>query len=115
MKRNLLEAWEIIEERWGGTFDADNWTIRLLNSVGNDNGETIIYGKNIGEIIWYNIEKKEELCKKKAHERGIAYLETIDFEPERLKKQIQEFCFLCKGLKFIVTFPLLYLEIGDFF
>ena len=28
------------------------------------------------------------------------YLETVDFEPERLKKQIQEFSFLCKGLKF---------------
>ena len=24
----------------------------------------IIYGNHIGEIIWYNIEKKEELCKK---------------------------------------------------
>ena len=38
----------------------------------------IIYGNHIGEIIWYNIEKKEELSKKKAHERGIAYLETIN-------------------------------------
>ena len=59
MKRNLLEAWEIIEERWGGTFDADNWTIRLLNSVGNDNGETIIYGKNMQGIQifedWSNV------------------------------------------------------------
>lgn len=59
MKKNLLEAWEVIEERWGGTFDADNWTIRLLNSVGNDNGETIIYGKNMQGIQifedWSNV------------------------------------------------------------
>lgn len=59
MKKNLLEAWEIIEERWGGTFDADNWTIRLLNSVGNDNGETITYGKNMQGIQifedWSNV------------------------------------------------------------
>lgn len=47
IRKNLLEAWEIIEERWGGVFDADNWTISLLTSVGNDNGETIIYGKNM--------------------------------------------------------------------
>lgn len=59
MKKNLLEAWEVIEERWGGTFDADNWTIRLLNSVGNDNGETIAYGKNMQGIQifedWSNV------------------------------------------------------------
>lgn len=59
MKKNLLEAWEVIEERWGGTFDADNWTIRLLNKVGNDNGETISYGKNMQGIQifedWSNV------------------------------------------------------------
>jgi len=59
MRKNLLEAWEVIEERWGGTFDADNWTIRLLNSVGNDNGETIVYGKNMQGIQifedWSNV------------------------------------------------------------
>ena len=59
VRRNLLEAWQVIEERWGGTFDADNWTIRLLNSVGNDNGETIAYGKNMQGIQifedWSNV------------------------------------------------------------
>lgn len=59
VRRNLLEAWQVIEERWGGTFDADNWTIRLLNSVGNDNGETISYGKNMQGIQifedWSNV------------------------------------------------------------
>lgn len=59
IRKNLLEAWQVIEERWGGTFDADNWTIRLLNSVGNDNGETIAYGKNMQGIQifedWSNV------------------------------------------------------------
>lgn len=59
VRRNLLEAWQVIEERWGGIFDADNWTIRLLNSVGNDNGETIAYGKNMQGIQifedWSNV------------------------------------------------------------
>lgn len=59
VRRNLLEAWQVFEERWGGTFDADNWTIKLLNSVGNDNGETISYGKNMQGIQifedWSNV------------------------------------------------------------
>ena len=47
IRKNLLEAWTIIEERWGGVFDADNWNISFLTTVGNDNGETIAYRKNI--------------------------------------------------------------------
>lgn len=47
IRKNLLEAWTTIEERWNGIFDADNWNINFLNSVGNDNGETITYGKNM--------------------------------------------------------------------
>ena len=47
IRKNLLQAWTIIEERWGGVFDADNWNISFLTSVGNDNGETIAYGKNV--------------------------------------------------------------------
>ena len=47
IRKNLLEAWATIEERWGGIFDADNWNISFLTSVGNDNGEVIAYGKNM--------------------------------------------------------------------
>ncbi len=47
IKKNLLEAWEVFEERWGGVFDADNWDISFLTSVGNDNGETIRYGQDM--------------------------------------------------------------------
>lgn len=47
IRKNLLEAWTIFEERWRGIFDADNWDISFLQSVGNDNGETITYGKDM--------------------------------------------------------------------
>ena len=47
IRKNLLEAWTIIEERWAGVFDADNWNISFLTSIGNDNGEIIAYGKNM--------------------------------------------------------------------
>ena len=53
IRKNLLEAWTTIEERWGGIFDADNWNISLYANMGNDNGETIIYGKNLEHISVY--------------------------------------------------------------
>lgn len=53
IRKNLLEAWTTIEERWNGVFDADNWNISFLQSVGNDNGETIIYGKNMQSMEIY--------------------------------------------------------------
>lgn len=53
IRKNLLEAWTTIEERWNGIFDADNWNISFLQSIGNDNGETIIYGKNMQSMEIY--------------------------------------------------------------
>lgn len=53
VRKSLFEAWAIIEERWGGVFDADNWDISFLQKVGNDNGESIIYGKNLENIEIY--------------------------------------------------------------
>ena len=47
IRKNLLEAWTIIEEKWGGTFDFDNYTIYFKQKIGNDNGEIISYGKNM--------------------------------------------------------------------
>lgn len=47
IRKTLLEAWEVFEKRWGGCFDADNWNISFKKEIGNDNGETIIYGKNM--------------------------------------------------------------------
>ncbi len=59
IRKNLLEAWQIIEERWGGAFDIDNWNISLLNSIGIDRGETLYYKKNIQGIRifedWSNV------------------------------------------------------------
>ncbi len=53
IRKNMLEAWTTIEERWGGVFDADNWNIRFLTKLGNDNGETVMYGKNLQGIEVY--------------------------------------------------------------
>ena len=53
IRKNLLEAWTTIEERWNGVFDADNWDISFLQKVGNDNGESVIYGKNMQSMEIY--------------------------------------------------------------
>ena len=57
--RNLLEAWAVIEERWGGVFDANNFNISFNTRVGNDNGETLNYGRDLEgvEVIedWSNV------------------------------------------------------------
>ncbi len=59
IRKNLLEAWETIEEKIGGYFDADNWNISLLTKIGNDNGEVISYKKNLESLKvfedWSNV------------------------------------------------------------
>lgn len=62
IRRNMLEAWTVIEERWGGVFDADNWNISFYNEMGNDNGETIIYGQNLKYLEVY--EDWSSVCTK---------------------------------------------------
>lgn len=51
--KTLFEAWQIIEERWGGTFDADNWDITLSDSLGKDIGQMLVYQKSIKNLIKY--------------------------------------------------------------
>lgn len=53
IRKNLLEAWETIEERFCGIFDADNFEISFKTTIGVDRGETIIYGKNLQNIKIY--------------------------------------------------------------
>lgn len=95
IRKNLLEAWEIIEERWDGVFDADNWDISFLNKIGNDNGETISYGNNMQGIQifedWSNVCTKvcpvgydgitlPEKYLESDIKYKIPYTKTIDFE-----------------------------------
>lgn len=53
IRKNLLEAWETIEERFGGIFDVDNFDISFKTSIGVDRGEIIAYGKNLQNIKIY--------------------------------------------------------------
>lgn len=95
IRKNMLEAWKIIEERWSGVFDADNWDISFVSKVGHDNGLSIIYGKDLQGIEvyedWSNVVTKlypvgydglmlPEVFLKANIEYDKPYTKTIDFE-----------------------------------
>lgn len=50
VRTSLYEAVKVVLERWGGHLVRDNWTIGIRNTIGQDNGVTIRYGKNLKDI-----------------------------------------------------------------
>lgn len=62
VRKSLYEAIQVLLERYGGHLVRDNWTIGIRNSIGQDNGVTIRYGKNLKEIKatykWDNVVTK---------------------------------------------------------
>ena len=50
VRKSLYEAVETVLERWGGHLVRDNWNLRIMGSIGQDNGVTIRYAKNLREI-----------------------------------------------------------------
>lgn len=97
IRKNLLEAWETFEERWGGVFDADNWNISFKQKVGNDNGAIIAYRKNMQgfEIYedWSNVCNKvlavgpnglvlPEVYRQSDVQYDIPYTKIVDFQTE---------------------------------
>lgn len=50
VRQSLYEALQTVVERWGGHLVMDNWTIGLRASIGQDNGVTVAYGKNLQDI-----------------------------------------------------------------
>ena len=103
IRKSLLEAWATIEERWGGSFDVDNFTIQLKQNIGQDRGELIAYGKNLQGIKiyedWSNVTTKiypvgkdglmlpEEFLESEI-EYDKPYTRTVTFETE-LEEELQ--------------------------
>lgn len=50
VRKSLYEAIQVVLERWGGHLVRDNWTIGIYDSIGQDNGVTIRYAKNLKDI-----------------------------------------------------------------
>lgn len=62
VRKSLYEAIQTVLERWGGHLIRDNWNIKIMSSIGQDNGVTIRYGKNLKSITcetnWDNVVTK---------------------------------------------------------
>ena len=62
VRKSLYEAIQTVIERWGGHLVRDNFTIKVLGSIGQDNGVTIRYAKNLKSINctenWDNVVTK---------------------------------------------------------
>lgn len=62
VRKSLYEALQVVLERWGGHLVRDNWTIGIYNEIGQDNGVTIRYAKNLKDITatynWENVVTK---------------------------------------------------------
>lgn len=50
VRKSLCEAFEVVIERWGGHLTRDNFTVGIKNAIGQDNGVTVRYGKNLKGI-----------------------------------------------------------------
>lgn len=50
VRKSLNEAVQTVLERWGGHLVRDNFSISILENVGQDNGVVIRYAKNLKEI-----------------------------------------------------------------
>lgn len=50
VRNSLYEAFTTVLERWGGHFDIDGWTVAIRREIGQDNGVTIRYAKNMKDI-----------------------------------------------------------------
>lgn len=62
VRKSLSEAVQTILERWGGHLVRDKWNIGVRANIGQDNGVTIQYGKNLKDISveynWQNVVTK---------------------------------------------------------
>lgn len=50
VRNTLEEALKVVIERWGGHLVRDNWSIEIRNSIGQDRGVNLVYGRDITSI-----------------------------------------------------------------
>jgi len=62
VRKSLYEAIQTVIDRWGGHLVRDNFAIKIMSSIGLDNGVTVRYGKNLKNITcetnWENVVTK---------------------------------------------------------
>lgn len=97
VRKSLAEAFNTVLERWGGHLVRDNWNVSIMNEIGQDNGVTIQYKKNLKEITvdydWSSVVTKlmpvgkdglllEDLYVSSDIQYEIPYTKTVSFEQD---------------------------------
>ena len=67
VRKSLYEAINTVLERWGGHLVRNNFNIQIRENIGQDNGVTVRYAKNLKTITcetnWDNVVTKEWFIK----------------------------------------------------
>ena len=97
VRKSLAEAFNTVLERWGGHLVRDNWNVSIMNEIGQDNGVTIQYKKNLKEITvdydWSSVVTKlmpvgkdglllEDSYVSSDIQYEIPYTKTVSFEQD---------------------------------
>lgn len=97
VRETLLEAINVVLERWGGNLVRNNWDIKILGNIGKDNGINIRYGVNLQDITvtddWSGVVTKvlpvgangvllPELYVMSAVQYAIPYTKVISFSQD---------------------------------
>lgn len=85
VRKSLEEAISVVLERWGGHLVRDNFNIEIRNTIGQDKGVTLRYGKNIQDIQvkedWSNVVTKLLPVGKDGLLLDDKYITTSDLSP----------------------------------
>ena len=96
VRTSLYDAIKTVIERWGGHLTRNNWQIGVMSSIGQDNGVTVRYAKNLKDITatydWDNVVTKllpvgydgimlPEVYVESETQYDIPYTKSIHFDP----------------------------------
>ena len=93
VRKTLEEAISTVLERWGGHLVRDNFNISVLSQIGQDNGVTLRYGKNIQDISvkedWSKVVTKLLPVGKDGTLLDETYITTSDLPPDDEHYELQ--------------------------
>jgi len=102
VRNSLYEAFTTVLERWGGHFDLDGWNVAIRNQIGQDNGVTIRYAKNMKDITvdenWDNVTTKllpvgkeglllPETYVTSTNQYDLPYVKSVNFDQNDIEQE----------------------------
>ena len=102
VRKSLFDAVQTVIERWGGHLYRDNFTFGIKSSLGNDNGVTVRYAKNLKDITctenWDEVVTKlmpvgkdglllDELYLYSDTQYSIPYTKTVSFTQDDIVQE----------------------------